>query len=448
MRSTVFRARLIFVAFAWLAFLGVTACNDASTVARQSGVAGGPTATPASLGITPETPRYRVRDPAFAPLPGARALYGEYEGGAYQIEVPDDWNGRLVLWAHGFRGFGDELVVDIPTPMREYFIATGYAWAASSYRANGYVPGYGALDTLALKELFEREVGRPERVYLVGGSMGGNVVTLSLERAPEAYDGALALCAVTSGSEILDFFASWGALAAYFAGVDMAGLAGDPEALAESFRERVLPALGTPGELTEAGRRFENVIMHLSAGPRPFFEEGFADRYDENFELVIASLASRASAVPVAGNAGYEYHIDPDLGLTDEALNAGVPRLAPDENARRNSTFGEFAPMTGAIEDPLLTLHNTGDLFVPFALELTYRETVRAAGREHLLVQRAIRRAGHCNFTADEVRIAFEDLVRWVEEGVRPEGDDLSGDLMDVGLRFTIPLEPDDRASP
>ncbi|HWQ28229.1 MAG TPA: esterase [Dehalococcoidia bacterium] len=442
------RLRALLTLLVSLALTVAAACEDASTVARQSGVTGGPTATPASLGVTPETPQYRVRDPAFEPLPGARALYGTYEGGAYQIEVPADWNGRLVLWAHGFRGFGDELVVDIPPPMREYFIANGYAWGASSYRANGYVPGFGALDTLALKDLFEREVGRPERVYLVGASMGGNVVTLSLERAPDAYDGALALCGVTSGSEILDFFASWGALAAYFAGVDMAGLANDPEALAEGFRQRVLPALGEPPELTEAGRRFENVIMHLSGGPRPFFEEGFADRYDENFELVIASLASRASAVPVAGNVGYEYHIDPGFGIADEALNAGVPRLAPDEDARRNSTFGEFAPMTGAIEDPLLTLHNTGDLFVPFALELTYRRTVQAAGRDHLLVQRAVRRAGHCNFTADEVRIAFEDLVRWLEEGVRPEGDDLSGDLTDAGLRFTVPLEPDDPAAP
>ncbi len=441
-------SRIALAVLAWLAAVVFVACEDASSVARQSGVTGGATATPASLGVTPETTQYRVRDPAFEPLPGARALYGTYEGGAYQIEVPDDWNGHLVLWAHGFRGFGDELFVDIPPPMREYFIANGYAWAASSYRANGYVPGFGAMDTLALKDLFEREVGRPERVYLVGASMGGNVVTLSLERAPGAYDGALALCGVTSGAQILDFFASWGALAAYFAGVDMTGLGQDPDALAKAFREQVLPALGSPGDFTDAGRRFENVIMHLSGGPRPFFEEGFADRYDENFELVIASLAARASAVPVAGNVGYDYHIDPEFGLSDEALNAGVPRLAPDEEARRNSTFGEFAPMTGAIEDPLLTLHNTGDLFVPFGLERTYLELVRAAGREELLVQRAIRRAGHCNFTPDEVRIAFEDLVRWVEEGVRPEGDDLTGDLTNVGLRFTMPLEPDDPAAP
>lgn len=440
-------SRLSLAILASATVFAFVACEDASTVVRQSGVAAAPTATPASLGVTPETPQYRVRDPAFEPLPGARALYGTYEGGAYQIEVPDDWNGRLVLWAHGFRGFGDEVFVDIPPPMREYFIASGYAWGASSYRANGYVPGFGAIDTLVLKELFEREVGKPERVYLVGASMGGNVVTLSLERAPNAYDGALALCGVTSGAQILDFFASWGALAAYFAGVDMTALGQDPDALAKAYREEVLPALGTPGQLTDAGRRFENVIMHLSGGPRPFFEEGFADRYDENFELVIASFASRASAVPVAGNVGYRYHIDPEFGLNDDELNAGVPRLAPNEEARRNSTFGEFAPMTGAIEDPLLTLHNTGDLFVPFASERMYLDTVRAAGREELLVQRAVRRAGHCSFTADEVRAAFEDLVRWVEEGVRPEGDDLTGDLTNVGLRFTVPLEPDDPAA-
>jgi hypothetical protein len=38
-------------------------------------------------------------------------------------------------------------------------------------------------------------------------------------------------------------------------------------------------------------------------------------------------------------------------------------------------------------------------------------------------VQRAIRGVGHCDFTAAELVEGFEDLVTWVEAGVRPAGD-------------------------
>ena len=43
-----------------------------------------------------------LADPAFEPLPGAQAEFGTLGGAVYQIEVPDDWNGRLLLWMHGF----------------------------------------------------------------------------------------------------------------------------------------------------------------------------------------------------------------------------------------------------------------------------------------------------------------------------------------------------------
>ena len=39
-------------------------------------------------------------------------------------------------------------------PLRQYLIPNGFAWASSSYRCNGYVPGQGLVDTLALRDLF------------------------------------------------------------------------------------------------------------------------------------------------------------------------------------------------------------------------------------------------------------------------------------------------------
>ena len=42
----------------------------------------------------------------FASLPGTstETAWGVQKGAAFQIEVPDVWNGDLVLVAHGFRG--------------------------------------------------------------------------------------------------------------------------------------------------------------------------------------------------------------------------------------------------------------------------------------------------------------------------------------------------------
>ena len=68
-------------------------------------------------------------------------------------------------------------------------------------------------------------------------------------------------------------------------------------------------------------------------------------------------------------------------------------------------------PFDGKIERPLLTMHGTGDLFVPIFLEQTLKRAVAAAGNERLLVQRVYRIAGHCGFSQPEMIKAFDDLV-------------------------------------
>ena len=81
----------------------LTACVFAALLA----VSGATTAAP--------PPAYYV-DAAklpFDPIPGLtdQRLWGVHNKAGYRIEVPVNWNGRLVLWAHGFRGTGLELTV-------------------------------------------------------------------------------------------------------------------------------------------------------------------------------------------------------------------------------------------------------------------------------------------------------------------------------------------------
>src|SRR6476469_7590267 len=56
-------------------------------------------------GVTPEPcpdQRWDETDPTFTSLPGAKAFFGHTDSGVYRIEIPDTWNGELVLWAHGY----------------------------------------------------------------------------------------------------------------------------------------------------------------------------------------------------------------------------------------------------------------------------------------------------------------------------------------------------------
>lgn len=88
---------------------------------------------------------------------------GVLEGAAYRIEVPARWNGRLVMYAHGYAGEGNALNVTNPS-IRRHLIQNGYAWAASSYSKNYYDVRAGVEDTNALALAFNRLAaarGRP-----------------------------------------------------------------------------------------------------------------------------------------------------------------------------------------------------------------------------------------------------------------------------------------------
>jgi pimeloyl-ACP methyl ester carboxylesterase len=385
-----------------------------------------------------------TKAPDFTALSGAKASFGKLGSAVYRIEMPDKWNGELVLWAHGYRGSGTELSTESPPQaVRKQLIDQGYAWGASSYSENGYTPGIGADDTLALKKFFVDKFGAPKRTYLTGASMGGNVITLSLENFGNEYDGALAVCGALAGEEEIDYLTSWAMVGEYLSGVTIP-LGQGAQAVTQALLTNMGTALGAAQTPTDKGKRFANVMQNLTGGPRPFFKEGFVDQYLVNFGLLIADpnrqgLTSRAST-----NEGVNYHIDPSFGLTDAALNAGVRRLTADSSARDANAHPDAAPTTGRITKPLLTLHGTGDLFVPITQEQSYQAKVKAAGKSELFVARAIRSAGHCKFSDDEYTTAFNDLANWVTTGKKPAGDDISGDLSDIGRKFTTPLRPGD----
>ena len=83
-------------------------------------------------------------------------------------------------------------------------------------------------------------------------------------------------------------------------------------------------------------------------------------------------------------------------------------------------------------------------MLVPIQLQRTLKEAVTKAGRDQFLVQRIIRAPGHCTFSPEEGAAAFDDLVRWVRSGKRPDGDNVMADFRDAGRKFTNPIRPGD----
>jgi hypothetical protein len=140
-----------------------------------------------------------------------------------------------------------------------------------------------------------------------------------------------------------------------------------------------------------------------------------------------------------------KYAIDEGLGLTADVLNTRARRKPLDAAFRSaKGPYEELVPFDGKLDRPLLTMHGTGDLFVPIFLEQTLKRAVVASGRQKLLTQRVYRIPGHCGFSQPEMISAFDDLARWVHHGIKPEGDEVEGDLSHAGLKFTQPLRPDD----
>jgi len=384
-------------------------------------------------------PAYFVDESAlpFAALPGATAHWGVHTGAGFRAEVPDNWNGSLVIWIHEFRGTGLELTVD-NHPLRALLIPLGFAWAASSFSRNDYDVTIGVQDTRALAKYLQGLIGKPDRVYLTGISLGGHVAAVMLEQHPKSYDGALVGCSVLGDYEQFDYQLDFN-VAAQQLGLGVSQFPVDPlQYVLVSVPQikanlEVFPG-GWPLFLNADGENLKNLTELRSGGERPNFDEAFFfwNTFPElnsgpgNFLFDLGIGDGTLPRTPGVGvdNAAVVYQFDSDPTLTpdEQAFNDGVVRITADPQGRTGG-LSQLPRISGDISVPVLTLHNLGDLFVPVLHEVEYARRVEAQGKSDLLVQRAIRGVAHCDFTPAEQATAFLDLVAWAEQGIKPAGD-------------------------
>lgn len=387
---------------------------------------------------------------AFPALPGinSQRWVGVLNGASYQIEVPPNWNGRLVMYAHGFRGTGATLTVNPPS-IRKYLVENGYAWASSSYSKNYYDVRAGVEDTNLLANAFNTiasangsPLPAPSKVYIIGHSMGGHVAAAAVDaeavetaRHKRRYDGAVPMCGVVGDTELFDFFTAYQAVAQQMAGVPMTAFpVTNWAAIEQQVRSTfftTFPSGSNVAVLTPAGEALREVVKNLTGGQRPGFYEAFSlpaagGGYTSTVWGTFGSDGTITGILDRVGvdTRGITYRIDADPAAS-AALNAATFRVTGDPQANRLRSDGiRWIPKTNArISVPVVTIHTLGDGYVPWSMEQIYKRRADAAGTSNWLVQRAIRAVGHCDFTVAEQVEAFEAMVQWAEQGRKPAGD-------------------------
>src|SRR6266853_1440023 len=109
---------------------------------------------------------------------------GEINGARFRIDVPEKWNGGLVMYCHGYSPVPGNFDNPKLNAMFDVFLNQGYAVAQSGYAAGGWAIQEAVEDTEALRRYFGRKYGAPKETYVTGHSMGGFLTMTLLESKP------------------------------------------------------------------------------------------------------------------------------------------------------------------------------------------------------------------------------------------------------------------------
>ena len=337
---------------------------------------------------------------------------GSAEGSLTRVCFPADWNGDLIVYAHGYVEPRAPVVVPENlvggTPVEDLVNALGYAYAATSYRANGLVADVAVEDLVALEEMVRRTVRPdPARVFVVGVSEGGLVAALAVEREPGRYAGALAACGpIGDFVRQIDYLNDVRVVFDYlFPGVLPGSAIAPPEELLESWETTYAPAAAAAVAADpERGAELAGITgMPVEGLDAAALGETVAS-------ILWYNVLGTADAQERLGGQAYDNADRVYAGSSDDAaLNAGVARFAADPVAR--AALARFQT-SGDPSAPISIIHTTGDPIVPFFHQPRYAEKVESAGAAARLARNDVERFGHCAFTSTEILAAFAALPR------------------------------------
>ena len=363
-----------------------------------------------------------VAGPADAQLPPVQVDGSTGPGSVYRLIKPSNWNGILLLYAHGY--VSKDAPVAIPPDadlVASLVVPRGFAVAISSFSENGWVVDDGTQRTHQLLGLFTSKFGEPARVYVAGASMGGLIAIRLVETWPDKFAGVLPACAVAGGlTRQYDYALNVRVLFDLFYPGVLPQTAIDVPADLDLNQDIVIPAT-TAMTLNPAGAI---AIASIAQTPVPFASNA------ELLQSIVTALGTAASYPEILALTHGRAYFDNTTTRYSGALpaptlafiNASVQRF-PGSPAGRNSLEHSYTP-TGDLRVPALTLSTFRDPVIPGFHRTIYGQTVAAMGNADLLVQRSVAGTangyGHCTFTPQELTKAFFDLVLWGEAGLKP----------------------------
>lgn len=445
----------------------LVALAAALLVAACSAPATGPTGSASPTGTSAPTPA------ATASACVATPCTASVDGAQLEVVVPARWNGTLLLYSHGYRSAQPtppdlRPVSTSPEPapgwssgdrtVGDALLARGYAIAGSSYASNGWAVADGVRAGEDVYAWVRDHVGRPDRVYAWGDSLGGLVTTVLAERHPDWVTGSAPLCGALAGTVPnmdLALDVGYAVRELIWPQMTVRGFTSYQDAV-DTFRGAASRVLAAARDVRGGGAAAVLFVDAVVDGPtrtRTYDGATPASAVAAAAEGVLTALSfetfarydleQRLGGDP-STNVGTDYaarisaadrqRVDAlDPGATTRLLAALARgrRVAADPAARAAAL--RLDDPQGRLSRPMLTLHTRDDPLVLVQNESWYAARVAAHGAPGDLEQLvtvppatypekpgAPYGAGHCAFTPVS-RIGVVDLLdRWVRTSVRP----------------------------
>jgi pimeloyl-ACP methyl ester carboxylesterase len=372
---------------------------------------------------------------AHIPLPAD--LSGVHNGTEYKTRVPANWNGTLLVYAHG--SGTTELQIAPPTypqispSLEEHLLSRGYALAGSFYRDS---VKDGSLHTLQLTNYFRGQVGNPRRTIVWGVSLGGDVTLTLMETHPGIYDGAIPVAAEAAGwvryaDSMLRYDVAYAAAFGWPA--DSWGPIEDiRDDLAGNENTLIAPVFQWAISQNHAQWEFIRLVMKMPPmtwwGIDPLLGlPGYA--FAGWAATAVRSKLEDTYGGPVAENVGTCYTLATDEKAYLSTLGVNADQLLDWMNAHTNITARHSArtrlaverSYSGRLRRPVVMMNGIHDPIVIVSNQAVYRDLAEAAGNANMLVQAYVNAPGHVPFSAEHFLSALAAMEHWLDTGVRPD---------------------------
>jgi hypothetical protein len=363
----------------------------------------------------------------------ATCYTAKHSSGAFLLAaLPKNWNGNLVVFAHG----GPAVVPPTQNGSQAdlakygYAVKLGYAWVASTYRREGYGVAMAAEDSDQARRFFIERIGKPTRTILHGASYGGLVGAKTIETfakgadASTAYDAGFFNSGIVAGVPLVhDFRADLRVVYQYYC-----------KNLPRPDEPQYPLWTGIPADSKMTLADMQKLIDDCTGVARPasartdIQKQNLADilgvmRFPESM-LVRHMQASTFLFRDIAGrmtngrSAFSNMNVQYKGSSNDAELNRNVVRFDADPQAVA-ALRAEGTP-SGQLPVPVLSIHSINDPQVAVEVQMPYRESVHAAGRGDRLVQAYTDENAHTGQSSAELAASLDSLMQWVEKGVNP----------------------------